>query len=168
MRFAASTMVISRSSGWTKSRIGPRTELFGGEAESSLPGGVQVLEVPIERRRPDQVEGERVVPLEPGLQGASLVDEAPEQATDGEVGAGRGQEGREAELLGDDRFVDDQQRERHDCHRQAASLPELHRCDRNRDRPDHPDHARRLVISQAENEDRGQRGHRTQNDHPTQ
>ena len=71
----------------------PRAELFDRESESSLPGRVQVLEVAIERRGADQVEGESEVPLDPGLQSAAFVDEPPEQAADGETGARGGQNG---------------------------------------------------------------------------
>ena len=87
-----------------------RAELFGRVSERPLPGGVQVLEVAIECAVAIRSsEGRNAV--QACLQGGALVDEPPEQATDGEIGACGRQDGREAELLGDDRFVDDQQRE---------------------------------------------------------
>ena len=87
-----------------KSTIGREQSSSAVNPRVSLPGWVQILEVAVESRRADQVEGEGVMPLEPRLQGTSLVDEPPEQATDGEIGAAQWPEmAREAELLRDDR-----------------------------------------------------------------
>ena len=59
-----------------------RAELFDRESKCFLPGGIQVLEVAVEIRRGNQVERKGVMAFKSRLQGAALVDEPPQKATE--------------------------------------------------------------------------------------